>query len=272
MIDLSKQSGLPIQWNASTKAIHFKEVVDDYLNPPADIRRREDMLEVFYDREAGGVEELYYMYRGVALSRDQSMIESKGLRYDITVIRPGTLGREYIKTAGHYHPQKPETGLTYPEVYEVLHGRAHYLLQRPSPEHPDQLEAVILITAKPGDKVLIPPQFGHITINPGEDYLIMSNWVAAEFSSIYEPIRLLGGGAYFELQTDEGPEFIANKNYRSLPPLQRCPVTPVPQLNLITGLPLYRVFQENYEALNFLVYPENYKAIFENYLRELASI
>jgi glucose-6-phosphate isomerase, archaeal len=186
------------------------------------------------------------------------------------VIRPGTLGGEYVKTAGHYHPEKPGTGCTYPEVYEVLHGRAHYLLQRPHPAFPDQLEASILVAAKPGDKVLIPPGFGHITINPGGDYLIMSNWVAAAFTSLYDPIRRLGGGAYYELQAAEGPEFIANEKYRGTPPLQRCPVTPVAELNLITGLPLYRVFQENSEAFNYLLYPENYRAVFENYLHGLA--
>jgi len=69
---------------------------------------------------------------------------------------------------------------------------------------------------------------------------------------------------------EEGPEFIANKSYRKVPPLQRCPVTPVSELSLITGLPLYRVFQQDHEAFNYLLYPENYRAVFENYLHGLA--
>lgn len=270
MIDLGKQSGLHLQWDASQKRLVFGEGMTN-LGAQTDIRRRVDMTEVLYDRQAAELEELYYMYRGVSLSGDEAIIEKKGLRYDITVICPGTLGREYIKTAGHYHPEKPGTGMTYPEVYEVLHGRAHYLLQDPHPEHPDELGSVILIAAKPGDKVLIPPQYGHITINPGDDYLIMSNWVAREFSSIYDPIREMSGAAYFELRSEDGPDFIANKKYRSLPQLQRCPVTPVPQLNLITGLPLYRVFKQNSDAFDFLTEPENYRDIFNNYLNELTS-
>lgn len=271
MIDLHKQSGLPMLWDPAAKQIVFKEEAAGNEAPPPDVRLRQDMREVLFDRQAADIDELYYMYRGVALERDRDLIRQKGLRYDVTVIVPGTLGLEYVKTAGHYHPEKPGTGLTYPEVYEVLHGRAHYLLQRPHQEHPGQLDTVALIAAKPGDKVLIPPHFGHITINPGDDYLIMSNWVAEEFSSIYEPIREAGGGAYFELYTEEGSEFMANQNYRVLPSLQRCPVTPVPQLNLITGYPLYRLFQENREALNFLTYPENYLAVFEGYLQELLA-
>ncbi|HPZ41114.1 MAG TPA: glucose-6-phosphate isomerase family protein [Bacillota bacterium] len=271
MIDLHKQSGLPLLWDPAAKQIIFKDETAEHSVPPSDIRRRQDMYEVLYDRQSAEIEELYYMYREVALAHDCDLIRQKGLRYDITVIVPGTLGGEYVKTAGHYHPEKPGTGLTYPEVYEVLHGRAHYLLQRPQPEHPGQLESVILIAAKPGDKVLIPPHFGHITINPGDDYLIMSNWVAREFSSIYEPIREAGGGAYFELYSEEGPEFVANPNYQELPSLQRCPVTSVPKLNLITGFPLYRLFQEDQEAFNFLVYPENYVTVFEDYLQQLIA-
>ncbi len=271
MIDLEKQSGLPVSWDRTTKQIVFKGEAAGNSSPPPDIRRLEEMRGILFDDQAGGMDELYYMYRGVALDGDRSLIAQKGLRYDITVIVPGTLGLEYVKTAGHYHPEKTGTGLTYPEVYEVLHGRAHYLLQRPHPEHSGQLDAVVLIAAKPGDKVLIPPHFGHITINPGDDYLIMSNWVAGEFSSIYEPVREAGGGAYFELHSEEGSEFVANQSFRSLPPLQRCPVTPVQQLNLITGFPLYRLFQENEEAFNYLTYPENYASVFESYLQELLT-
>jgi glucose-6-phosphate isomerase, archaeal len=270
MIDLSKQSGLPIQWDPAGKRLVFGEGLEK-VNPQPDIRMRSDMAQVLYDSQADGQDELYYMYREVFLTGDEAAIQRKGLRYDITVISPGTLGREFIKTAGHYHPEKPGTGITYPEVYEVLHGRAHYLLQKTDPEHPDQLEAVCLVAAKPGDKVLIPPQFGHITINPGDDYLIMSNWVARAFSSVYAPIFEMGGGAYFELRTEEGPEFIANKRYRSLPPLQRSPVTPVSQFSLITGLPLYQVFQENNSAFEYLVNPESYKAIYDSYTGALTA-
>ena len=270
MIDLAKQSGLPLQWDLASKRLVFGEGMSNPQTRP-DIRRRQDMAEVLYDNQAEELEELYYMYRGVSLSGDEGAIGGKGLRYDVTVICPGTLGREFVKTAGHYHPQKPGTGITYPEVYEVLHGRAHYLLQRPRPDHPGELESVILIAAKPGDKVLIPPHYGHITINPGDDYLLMSNYVAREFSSVYDPYREMKGGAYFELHSENGPDFVGNKNYRQLPQLQRCPVTSVPQLNLITGLPLYRVFKENSEAFHFLTEPENYRDVFESYLKELNS-
>ncbi len=270
MIDLSKRSGLSLSWDPDREKLACGEGISTEEGTP-DVRRRADMQEILYDDQAEEFDKLYYIYRGVALNEDQPAIKQAGLRYDVTAIRPGKIRREYIKTAGHYHPAKEETGLTWPEVYEVLHGRAHYLMQSAVPGHPDQLEEIYLIAAKPGDKVLIPPRFGHITINPGEDFLIMSNWVADGFSSLYEPIRQMKGGAYFELEGNEAPEFIPNTNYTKLPALKRCSVVPVEELSLITGLPFYSVFKESNDAFRFLTHPEEYSGVFETYLKELAA-
>ncbi len=242
MISLEKQSGLPLAFEVEEHRLDFQEGIPE-VQP--EVRTRNQMQEVLFQPEEPGPQELYYMFRGIARREDRAQLKEKRLRYDITVLRPGFIGREFIKTAGHYHPLKPGTAYTYPEVYEVLYGRAHYLLQKPRGEDFGEMDEVILIAAKPGDKVLIPPHFGHITINPGEDYLIMSNFVEDSFASIYVPIKSRGGGGYYELKGEEGPEFLANSRYQYLPSLKRCPVTPAPRLNLHRGLPLYHVFQED---------------------------
>lgn len=270
MIDLKKRSGLPLSWDSKQEQLGFSEGMAAENGAP-EVRRRSDMQEVLYDDQDEELDRLYYMYRGVALVEDLPAIKEAGLRYDITAIRPGTISGEYVKTAGHYHPPKEGTGLTWPEIYEVLHGRAHYLLQKPASDQPGKLEEVYLIAAKPGDKVLIPPRFGHITINPGKDFLIMSNWVADGFSSLYEPFRQMKGGAYFELKGNKAPEFITNPNYSKVPPLKRCSVIPVEEFSLITGLPFYSVFRENHSAFRYLTHPEEYTKIFEAYREELGA-
>jgi glucose-6-phosphate isomerase, archaeal len=236
MYDLMKTSGLPLQSdNNGTLAF------GDGVNPvTADIRFRKDMLDVLQDPRGAGPEELYYMYRDVCRSQDREMIKKHGLRYDVTAIRSGQVGGEYIKTAGHYHPLKPGTESTYPEVYEVLYGKAHYLLQT----EPDEDGAdAILVEAAAGDKVLIPPGYGHITINPGPTVLVMSNWVAAGFSSVYGPIKELRGGAYFELAADgEDENFMANPNYKPTPRLSLRPVEDHPEFGLVRGRPMYLEF------------------------------
>jgi len=252
LLDLEKTSGL-LLWADAEGKLSFGQGVKE-LKP--DIRSKSQMRDVLLDEDADGPEELYYMYRGVCRQQDEELLAQYGLRYDVTVIRPGRLGREYIKTAGHYHPLKPGTEFTYPEVYEVLAGKAHYLLQTEPDE--DGVEAII-IEAKAGDKVLIPPGYGHITINPAADFLIMSNWVAAEFSSIYEPIKELRGGAFYEVAADnEEEQFLVNPRYKPTPRLQAQSPVDRPEFGLVQGRPMYLEFLRAPEKFKFLTAPEDY--------------
>lgn len=252
MYSLEKTSGLPLQADGEGTLIFGGGL----LAVTPDIRYRQDMQEVLYEPEAPGPEELYYMYRGVCRDADRELLQKYGLRYDVTVLRPGTVGNEYIKTAGHYHPLKPGTEFTYPEVYEVLHGRAHYLLQTEPDE--DGVETV-LVEATAGDKVLIPPGYGHITINPGPGFLVMSNWVAEGFASVYGPIKELGGGAYFELVSDvEEGRFVVNSRYQPTPRLSARQVMDLPEYGLISGRPMYLAFLEAPEKFTYLTNPEHY--------------
>jgi glucose-6-phosphate isomerase len=160
----------------------------------ASVRNAGEMGEVLYDRSwLKGKEamQLYYMYRDIA---DFEKLRKYKVRYDITIMRPLRLGKELNKTLGHYHPVA-EKGLSYPELYEVLDGEAIYLLQKPL--H-NGVEAV-LINAKKGDKVLIPPNYGHITINAGKKDLVMANLVSSVFESNYKPILKKHGGAVYVL-------------------------------------------------------------------------
>lgn len=186
------------------------------VNP--DIRMLGDMTEVIYDRKwldnAGDIR-LYYMYRDLALNEeDRGILRGENLRYDITIIPPNNLGSEFVKTAGHYHPKVPGTDLSYTEIYEVLEGRAHYLLQK---LEENRITDAVLVRAEAGDMVIIPPNYGHITINPSEEALRMANFVSDRFSSIYDPIKEKCGGVYFELVNGE---FIWNENYENRPELR----------------------------------------------------
>ncbi|MDI6810788.1 MAG: glucose-6-phosphate isomerase family protein [archaeon] len=227
-----------------------------------DVRMLEEMKEVIFDKQflarANMDMELYYMFRDVAKDEvDAKRIEERGLRYDITIIPPNTLGVEFVKTAGHYHPYLPGSNLTYPELYEVQEGEAHYLLQRRSEErHVETITDVVVVEAKRGDKVLIPPNYGHVTINPSESTLKMANWVARTFSSIYEPIKQKGGAAYFELTTSE---FIKNERYDEVPDIRYATPSEIrpEEIELGTDGAMYELLREP-EKLEFLIQPAGF--------------
>ncbi|MDD2777694.1 MAG: glucose-6-phosphate isomerase family protein [Methanocellales archaeon] len=227
------------------------------------VRRIDDMKEVIYDKKwlkSAGNLDLYYMYRDLSLSRrDEEIIKKNGLRYDITIIPPLVLGVEYVKTIGHYHPQVPEAKLSYVEVYEVLNGEAHYLLQKCQN---DYVRDVVLIKAERGDKVIIPPDYGHVTINPSNKELRMCNWIARNFSSIYEPIKEKGGAAYFELVTG----FVKNENYGNVPELRFLGPTNFSEVGLRKNKEMYGLIREDPTLLEFLTKPQDYGRLFERVL------
>ncbi|MEE8167557.1 MAG: glucose-6-phosphate isomerase family protein [Candidatus Hydrothermarchaeales archaeon] len=234
------------------------------LEAKPQIRMLYDMSEVLYDKEylkSTGNQELYYMYRDLYLSRpDKETLRERGLRYDITVIPPRMLGAEFVKTAGHYHPLVPGTGVTYPELYEVLAGTAHFLLQKPEAGKEEEriIEAVV-IEAEKGDKAIIPPGYGHVTINPSNNTLKMANFVARDFSSIYEPYKRMGGAAYYKLHDS----FIKNRSYEAVPELRRLEPTNLSELGLKKGEEMYGLIRKDPALFDYLTHPQEYDELFE---------
>lgn len=165
-----------------------------------DIRKLSDMEEVILDKEwlsnADKDMELYYMYRAVK--------EEEGLRYDITVIPPMMLGKEFIKTKGHFHSSG------HPEYYTVLEGEALFLMQEKG------CTDAYFIKAKEGESIIIRGNYGHITINPGKNTLKMANWISPECVSEYSAIGEKEGACW--LYTTDG--WISNNNYESIPALR----------------------------------------------------
>lgn len=266
MIDLSANSGLPLNLDEDGRL-----VFGEGLTPvePA-VRRKGDMLDVLMKPDARGPEELYYMYRNVMREGDAEKIKASGLRFDITVIKPGILGKEFIKTAGHYHPEKKGTGITYPEVYEVISGVAHYLLQELVPGE-DRVRRVALLEARAGSRVMMPANYGHITINPGNSYLVMANWVADEFTSEYGQFKEKKGGAYYEVSAGEDTEFVPNRLYDPLPALTEWQVVEAPELNLTRQKPFYQSFLDNPSGYRYLAKPEKYREDFARYVERASG-
>jgi glucose-6-phosphate isomerase len=198
------------------------------------------------------------MYRDLARSdADWQWLHDHHLRYDITVIPPGDLCGEYVKTKGHYHPENP-LSVGYPEIYEVLEGDAHYLLQNRT------VRDVVLVMAVQGDIVIIPPGYGHVTINPSPDRaLIMANLVSSAFESDYMGYEVLRGAAYYEMA---GGELKKNPSYPRVPVLRRIEPACGRGIHRVCKGPIYSLVG-NDSALAFLNHPEQYLPVLSVLLR-----
>lgn len=182
-------------------------------NKKPDIRYLNDMGSVVYDKEWAKTApdlELYYMYRGV---------EKKGeLRYDITEVPAKMLGSEFVKTKGHYHVGN------YQELYMVLEGEAIFLMQKRNGEI---IEDVYAVKTKKGQAIIVPPGYGHVTINPSKENLKMANWISENCKSDYSDYEKLQGACYY--YTQAGPasakglgetKWLKNENYKQIPELR----------------------------------------------------
>jgi glucose-6-phosphate isomerase len=179
-----------------------------------DIRFLRDMESVVYDREwlkTAGNPELYYMYRDLK--------EKDGLRYDITIIPPQMMGREFVKTKGHEHIG------SFGEIYIVLEGKGIYLIQKYSPskkEKEEKIEDVRAIAAEKGDIIVIPSYYGHVTINPSSETLKTANWISPHCCSSYQLFEEKKGACYFALKNPASQEleWLKNNNYQNVPELK----------------------------------------------------
>jgi glucose-6-phosphate isomerase len=197
---------------------------------------------------------VYYMYRDVARSPlDHQWLHEQKIRFDITVIPPRDLCGEFMKTKGHYHPANP-AGTGYPEVYEVLEGEAHYLIQT------RDCSDVVMIAATAGEIVVVPPGYGHVTINPSLTVvLMMANLVSSSFRSDYRPYEESHGAAYYEMTNGE---FVKNPHFTSPARLRLVKAGKIAVVRDTVTDPLYDLVEQRAEVLGFLNYPERYPEIF----------
>lgn len=273
MVDLSKPAALPLVVN-SEGALEFP----DSIGVEESLSRNVRDLTPFLIADPVNVPEtpLYKVYKGVAEMESANAIERSGLRYDITILLSGSIAladgaQEYIRTAGHYHDMS-KNGIGWPEIYEVLSGFGRWLIQKPGPD-PLAIEAAYLVEAGVGEKICIPPGFGHITINAESSVLVEANINSGSFAYDYEPYRRARGGCYRFLNPKESGmiQIDPNPSFSNLPPLKKLK----PKKDWFKGYftPLWNIIRDHPEDVKFLLNPETCRKEFfavENLYQEIS--
>jgi glucose-6-phosphate isomerase len=208
-------------------------------------RKLSDLKPVLYKNQGLDFDcTIYKMYRGVIKLADKEIF--KDIRHDITTMPPGILNGEFVKTYGHYHPKLKN--LSYPEIYQVVNGKAVFLLQ----DDPDNLKNVKLIFSQSKEIVIIPPNIGHVTINIGKDNLILANLVFGQFESLYEPFERKHGAGYYILEGNP-VQWLPNTFYSNLPTAQVGR-----PLNPWNNQFIYDLFKNNPPSFQFLAEPQHF--------------
>jgi glucose-6-phosphate isomerase len=255
-----EKTGLPIDFNPCTYEISFSDLKD----PLYGVRRLSAMAPVLEDPTCAGPDVMYWMYRNTGKKTCDHLLSQHHLRYDLSVYKHEMLGREFYKTSGHYHPNVPHTSVPYPEVYEVSKGVATYVLQkvddyRACPHEVKVLDFIVL-RCEAGEKAIMPPDYGHITINATGKPMVTTNWVCSEFQSYYISTELCHGFAYYLVEENGKPTWVPNPHYKcELPPIRFARCKDVPELGLVKDQPIYTACEQNPDLFRYVSRPVGYE-------------
>jgi glucose-6-phosphate isomerase len=247
MKDISKELGLPVSLNGTKLLYDANE-----LKVEPKTRTLEEAKAVYANAKSS-VEDLYSMYRYFEKEQDKRLFDQNQLEYDVTLLNPGKIGEEFVKTAGHYHGNVPGFDFSYPEVYEIVTGKVEYLCQT-KPDENGEVE-VLYVLGQEGDKVVVPPNYGHVSLNPTNEVVVESNLQLKDLPATadYQTFADYTGGALY--RTPDGLKENSNykiKSLRIVTPKEK------PEWGLTKNLPLYTAFLKKPEAFGFLVHPQNY--------------
>ncbi len=217
MKDLSSLAGFPLGFDPESYEVATAE--DMILARAA--RTAEQMKNVLYAPEAVPPElELYYTFHPERLPQSQAdALATRHLTFSFVLLPPLRIGGEYVKTSGHYHGCIPGSSLICPEIYSQLYGRQLLFLQKPDQEDKTKVADCLLIDLSPGMTVEIPPGYLHILINNSQEPALLVGLYRKDVGHDYEPVRAMGGLAYYILSGSDGLIAQANPAYRQTPPL-----------------------------------------------------
>ena len=166
------------------------------LEPERDVveRRLSDMDGMYLERADAGDRLVYRVYGIPVPPTNDNIVCST------TVIEPGTVGREYYMTKGHFHEVRERA-----EVYIGLAGEGRLLFATEDGRH-----AVEPMSR--GTVNYVPGGWAHRSVNVGDDRLVFFAAYVADAGHDYATIEERGFPVVV-LRGDDGPEIVENPRY-----------------------------------------------------------
>ena len=261
--ELQAISGLNMRWTDNGTLTFGDDVFVDETAP----RPLSRLKPVALDPAAcvPGDRPLYWMYNCIGPKTERAKVDASGLRYELTLMFPNDVGRERAKTLGHYHAVYPKDQLGYPEIIEVLHGEGYFYFF--NLDWRTRTSNFCMATlAKPGDKLVIPPGLFHGAMVAGDEPLLFADLLPQDIFPVYKVVAAIGGMAHLLLR-DEG--WIPNPRYASVGPLKIASASEYPQLGLTRDMPLYTLFMQRPDQLQWLRQPDTFPHVLPTLWQEI---
>ena len=186
----------------------------DYSSKRYGVRDHQMMKDVLMESEAAGPDVHYHMVRG-----------GKDL-HNITIWESGKVGKEYIKTYGHYHVGDIS------ETYWIVYGEGITIAQKrvvgtDGEPVDDEIEEIRIVRVKAGEAVYMPKGWAHAAVNIGKTFFATADDSPVNFEDVdpsslpghadYESIKRMRGMAYYIIEKDGELALVKNPTYKKVP-------------------------------------------------------
>lgn len=254
---ISLPFGLNISMDEQSTALSFEE---DVLCASVAAKTFAQIKHLSYDEtQAGDDEPCYTFYHDVFLKTHANIFKKEGMSNGITVLMAGSTGYECRKNSGHHHVPLPGHMSTLSEVYEVLYGKAVFLLQQSHSflygEDKLKVERLRAVFVSPGEKIAIPAFCAHCAVNVGDTPLVFSN-LGAPCPLDYDSISRQHGFGVYVLKVQNELVFVQNPRYTNLPLLEVKRAKECPELGLCFDQPLYTLYMQEPSKFAYLKTPQ----------------
>ena len=247
---LQDACGLPVSFNDDS----CKLILGEGLNEPFyRIRKLHDLKAVW----AHPIEEedrvIYRYTSALYINQDEPVWKEANVAYGIVIFAPGVFSGEYVKSSGQYHPPVLPCNLGPPEIYTVLFGKGHFLLQKASPPF-EKVEDAVFVEVEEGETFVVPPDYGHLQINPSNQPLVFSYAVMDGMNGCYDPFKKRKGAIYYEM-ADGNERHVFNANYPDQVPLRLLKASELCQLPELNENVTYQAIRNYLPEMPFLTDP-----------------
>jgi len=223
------------------------------MNKPDFYHRKGADLEVVYTADMNDENRgrhLYSVSSSLWLDGEEQIWREAKVTYGLVLFAPGQIGNEYIKSSGQFHPILPGMKDGTPEIYSVLHGEGHFMMQHALPPF-EETDDPVVVKVKAGEAYVVPPSHGHLQINPTSEPLLFSYIVMDGLKGEYGPYKTKKGAMYYETSDPEN-RFVYNENYSEKLPLREINAGDICQIPGLNRAVTYQQARDKLSELSFL--------------------
>ena len=238
---------------------------DDCFGPAVEQRKLDDIRKSLRNAACDGPDVVYAIAMDVGRLEDKPMLQKMMLLYGVVTYAAGKLGDEPVRSPGHIHKKSLHSGWSPPEVYEIWSGKAIIYMQEYAQDVPGRCFAVY---ARPGDVVVVPPEWAHATISAyPTSPLTFGAWCDREYGFLYDDVRARNGLAWYPL-VDNNNEITwqPNPGYKTSTLEIKSPADYKPTLQIERSVPIYTQFETDPQRFQFVSAPELKKDVWENFI------